>query len=151
MAAVRFLVALAATAAAARALAGLGEPEASIAADQAALAAARAQGTARGLYRVEHLVARTRTVREYVSPDGVVFAVCWEGVSHPDLAAVLGAYAAPVRRAPEQDRGRARRRAARRLETAGVVVETWGHQRAIHGRAFVPDLVPAGVRLDELR
>jgi len=31
------------------------------------------------------------------------------------------------------------------------VVETWGHMRAMRGRAYVPALVPAGVALDEIR
>lgn len=148
----RILLALAAVAAATPALAGLGEPASSIAGDEAKLAAARRLRAAQATptHRVEELVSEGRTVREYVSPDGVVFAVCWEGVSHPDLAAILGSYTGPVRSAIGAQ-GAPPRGRARRVEADGAVVETWGHMRDVHGRAWVPALVPAGVSLDEIR
>jgi hypothetical protein len=135
---------------ASRATAALGEAEASIASDQAALAAARAQGTARAGFRVVRLVSPAHTVREYVSASGTVFAIAWEGVSHPDLGVILGAYAPPVQRALARRPARTGRR-ARHVEGGGAVVETWGHQRALRGRAWVPALVPAGVSVDEIR
>jgi hypothetical protein len=144
------IAAIVAGAIAAPAWAALGERADSIAADEAALAAARGQADARPAFRVERLDSPARTVREYVAPSGVVFAVTWEGLSPPDLDAVLGAYAAPVRRALAQGGGHSGRR-ARRIEADGAVVETWGHMRAMHGRAYVPALVPAGVALDEIR
>lgn len=146
--AARLLLAAAAAAAAPVALAALGEPASSVAADEARLAASRRQRTARGTHHVEHLSSEARTVREYVSPAGIVFAVCWDGVTPPDLS-ILGAWADPVRRAvAEQGAPRSR---ARRVETGGAVVETWGHMRAVRGRAYVPALVPPGVTLDEIR
>jgi hypothetical protein len=147
---VRLSMAIVAVVAGVRARAALGEPAGSVSTDQAALAASRGAAEARGSYRVERLISPSRTVREYVSPSGVVFAVAWDGVSHPDLGVVLGAYAAPVRRAVAQERPTPGRR-GRRIETAGAVVETWGHMRALHGRAYVPALVPTGVTLDEIR
>lgn len=148
--AVRSLVAVAALCAAARASAGLGEPVASIGEDQAALAARRSDGRSPATYRVVCLVSPSRTVREYVTPGGRIFAVTWEGVSHPDLGVVLGTYAAPVQRALAA-KGKGARRGGRRVEAEGAVVETWGHARALRGRAWVPALVPAGVALDEIR
>jgi hypothetical protein len=144
------IAALAAAALAVPAQAALGERADSIAADEAALAAARGQADARSAFRVERLDSAARTVREYVAPSGVVFAVTWEGLSPPDLSAVLGAYAEPVRRALAQGGGQGGRR-AHRIEAEGAVVETWGHMRALRGRAYVPALVPAGVALDEIR
>jgi hypothetical protein len=144
------IAAIAAAAIAAPARAALGERADSIAADEAALAAARGQADARPAFRIERLDSPARTVREYVAPSGVVFAVTWEGLSPPDLDAVLGAYAAPVRGALAQGGGHTGRR-TRRIEAGGAVVETWGHMRAMHGRAYVPALVPAGVALDEIR
>lgn len=143
------LVVLAA-AAAAPARAALGEPASSVAADEARLSATRRQVEVRATHQVERLVSDARTVREYVSPSGVVFAVAWDGVSPPDLDAVLGAYAPPVRRALAAQPG-GPHGAPRRLEAAGAVVETWGHMRAAHGRAYVPALVPPGVTVDEIR
>src|SRR5690348_4187252 len=141
--------AIAAAALAVPARAALGERADSIAADEAALAAARGQADARPAFRVERLDSPARTVREYVAPSGVVFAVTWEGLSPPDLSAVFGAYAEPVRRALGEGRGHTGRR-ARRIEAEGAVVETWGHMGALRGRAYVPALVPAGVALDEI-
>jgi hypothetical protein len=146
----RVIVAIAAAALAVPARPALGERADSIAADEAALAAARGQAEARPAFRVERLDSPARTVREYVAPSGVVFAVTWEGLSPPDLSAVLGAYAGPIRRALEQGGGHSGRR-ARRIEAEGAVVETWGHMRAMRGRAYVPALVPTGVALDEIR
>lgn len=140
---------MAALVTAGRASAALGEPARSIAADQAALAAVRSQGRARPSYTVERLVSSSSSVREYVSSSGVVFAVSWEGVSHPDLSVLLGSFAAPFRRALAQERPTPGHR-SRRIETAGVVVETWGHMRALRGRAYVPALIPTGVNLDEI-
>lgn len=148
--AVRTLAALAVTAAAAPALAGLGEPASSVSSDQAALSASRRQVDVRATHRVEALVSEGRTVREYVSPSGVVFAVCWDGVSHPDLGTVLAAYAGPIRRAVAAQ-GAPPRGRFRYVEAAGAVVETWGHMRAVHGRAWVPALVPPGVTVDDLQ
>lgn len=147
--AARLLLALAVAGIAPLARAALGEPASSISADETAVAATRRQRLARGTHAVEELVSDARTVREYVSPSGLVFAVTWEGVTPPDLS-VLGAYEAPVRRAMTTERTRARSRAIR-VEAAGAVVETWGHMRSLHGRAYVPALVPAGVRLDEIK
>jgi hypothetical protein len=143
-------VVLAAVGTSSRARAALGEPAESVMRDQEVLAATRGEASAVQTYRVERLVSPARTVREYVSPSGVVFAVTWEGVSHPDLASVLGSYAAPVLQALAGEH-RVPGRRSRRIETGGAVVETWGHMRAVHGRAYVPSLLPAGVTLDEIR
>lgn len=146
---VRILVFLAAAAAAPAARATLGEPASSVAADAARLAASRRPVEVRATHEVEELVSPARTVREYVSPAGVVFAVTWDGATPPDLETVLGAYARPVRRAVAA-RTAGPHGAPARIQAGGAVVETWGHMRAVHGRAYVPALVPPGVTPDAL-
>jgi len=136
------------------AAAALGEPSASVAHDQAALKAARRPAKAHEAYRVERLESGAHTVREYVAPSGTVFAVAWEGVSHPDLSVLLGVYAEPYRRALAARRDQASPSSGhrgRRTEAGGAVVETWGHQRALHGRAWVPALLPPGVTADDIQ
>lgn len=144
-------VALVALATAVRASAALGEPSSSISSDQVALAAVRRQATAgaSAAYAVEQLEATAYTVREYTAPSGIVFAVSWEGVSRPDLSVLLGAYAGPYHRALAQS-GPTPGHRSRRIEADGVVVESWGHMRALHGRAYLPALVPSGVTLDDI-
>jgi len=91
-------------------------------------------------YAVHEIKAPTGTVvREFVSPDGRVFGVAWQGPKVPDLTHLLGAYfplyqaalpAPMLRRAPVL------------VHTAELVVEMFGHMRAISGRAYLPNLVP---------
>jgi hypothetical protein len=132
------------------ALATLGEPLGSIALDRQALSAAERGSTARTGYTVHELATQGTTVREYVSADGVVFAVAWSGLAHPSLEPLLGAYAADYQAASGQT-ARVRGRRAQRVAGARVVVEQWGHMRDLHGRAYAPALVPGGVSLDDLR
>jgi hypothetical protein len=142
-------MAAAALAAAGRAGAGLGEPVAAVAEDRRALAAeARAPVVARG-YTVEQMASAAHEVREFVSPEGLVFAVAWDGISNPDLTRLLGPYAPEALDAAGRTHARGRRR--RVVRTDRVVVETWGHMRSLHGRAYAPSLVPPGVSLDAIR
>ncbi len=133
--------------------AALGEPEGSVARDRAALSATapRAAQAVDG-YRVHEFTAGGSTVREYVGADGVVFAVAWSGYSTPDLAPLLGTYFGEYRAASRAaaPRGHGRLR-SHRIEGAHVVVDRWGHMRDWHGRAWLPDLLPAGVDLDVIQ
>ncbi len=142
-------LALAAALAARPALAALGEPESSVASDRQALAAVARGSTDRGAYSVHELEQGGTTIREYVSPQGVVFAVTWSGLANPDLRTLLGGYAAEYERAAAQSPSVKGRR-SRRVAASNVVVDSWGHMRDRHGRAWVPELVPQGVTLDEI-
>jgi hypothetical protein len=132
------------------ALAVLGEPADSVESDRRALHAARGGTTVNDSYRVQEMDYDGTTVREYVSSDGIVFAITWNGIRHPDLTTLLGSYAKSydeaLQKTPFQP-------GARRLslKADGVVVEKWGRVRSLHGRAYAPDLIPSGVTLDEIR
>ncbi len=145
----RAAVGIATLAGAARASAGLGEGAGSVAEDRTALEAEVREPEAHPRYRIERMSSPANEVREFVSPEGVVFAIAWDGVSHPDLSRLLARYA------PEDLQAAAKRGAAgrrhRRIRTDGLVVETWGHMRSLHGRAWAPALVPAGVSTDAIR
>src|SRR4051794_28879693 len=75
-----------------QALATLGEPADSIAADRRALAAAHRATMVHKSYTVQEATSASTTVREYVTLSGVVFAVAWKGLMHPDLTPLLGTY-----------------------------------------------------------
>ena len=144
------LLLAAALGAAAPARASLGGKADSVEADRKALSAARRATVARAGYTVEEVDTGAVRVREYVSPSGVVFAVAWNGLAHPDLDTLLGSYAAAFRQADRQV-PRTPGRRSRAVRTPRLVVERWGHMRDWQGRAYDPALLPAGVSVDEIR
>jgi hypothetical protein len=132
------------------ALAALGGSDDSVDTDRRALSAVRGGTTVHDSYSVQKINYGGTAVREYVSPNGIVFAIAWNGIRHPDLTPLLGSYARPyseaLQKAPCPPGAR-----HLSLKADGVVVQKWGHVRSLHGRAYVPDLIPPGVALDEIK
>jgi hypothetical protein len=128
------------------ALAALGADEASVEAD-----AAKMQGSDRITRRDNYAIHEIQTpsgiiVREYVALSGKVFAVAWRGPRHPDTKQILGEHF--------ERYGRAARAAHRRpivVDDADLVIRSGGHMRAFFGEAYLPRLLPEGVRIEELR
>jgi hypothetical protein len=129
--------------------AALGDTAASIESDRIALRGSAVARTAHVGFTVHELRVGSSLVREYVSPAGLVFAVAWNGLTHPDLSTLLGSYHAEYADARRNVRAQGSRR-HQTLETDNVVVETWGHMRSLQGRAYVPALVPPGVDVHDL-
>ena len=146
----RTLLVAAALCAAPPARAALGEGVGSVEADRKALAAVRRGTVARDGYAVHEVEAGATRVRQYVSAAGVVFAVAWNGFTHPDLDTLLGSYAAAWREADRQA-PRTPGRRWRSVRTPRLVVEKWGHMRNLQGRAYDPTLLPPGVTADAIR
>jgi len=90
-----------------------------------------------------------QTVREFVSQEGTVFGVAWEGPIQPDLQQVLGSFFEPVKQAvaAQQRHGHG----PISVETSGFVFQQGGHARSFHGRAYVPSMVPQGVDVTEIQ
>ncbi len=141
-------VSVALVAAAGPARAALGEPESTVDRDRAALALERRAAKVQAGMKVHELRGPTQAVREFADPSGTVFAVAWNGIAPPDLPLLLGRYYAEYRSAASGPRAA---RGPRRVESDGVVVETWGHGRDLHGRAWAPSLVPQGASLDDVQ
>jgi hypothetical protein len=128
--------------------AALGEMELSVDAD-----AARASGTVKILahagYRTHEIHAASGTLlREFVGPDGRVFAVAWNGPAMPNLRETLGRYFgsfAAAARLPHAGHNRLD------LAQDNLVVQSSGHMRAFVGRAYLASAVPAGVDVGDLR
>ena len=126
----------------------LGEDLDSVSADQMQMQAAL-QVTASGKFTVHEIqLPSGTTVKEYVSPAGMVFAVSWQGPSLPDLQQVLGRYF-------EQYAGALANRAAgpgaRAIAQPGLVVQSGGRMRAFFGKAYVPQMLPQGVLAEEIQ
>lgn len=132
-----------------QACAALGSDESSIEADRMQMKAQLRAKTSHAAYTVHEIqTPGGTTVREFVSADGKVFAVSWRGPAKPDLRAVLGASFArfvgtPGSRAPGSHHHL-------RITRTDLVVQSDGHMRALFGRAYLPQLVPAGLSVETL-
>jgi hypothetical protein len=130
------------------AMAELGGSEASIAADQAHMKATRHIVSA-PRYTVHEIQTASGTlIREYVSAQGQVFAVAWQGPLMPDLQQILGSYFADYGAAAKNKRAR---RGPLLIQQPGLVVQSGGHMRAFFGRAYIPQLLPPDVSVDEIQ
>lgn len=100
-------------------------------------------------YTVEQISIPTGvTVKEYLAPDGTVFAVSWRGPRPPDLSQLLGSHFAEFQTgaaSPQAQRGHLL------IRTDNLIVETGGHMRDLRGRAYLPALLPQGVSADEIQ
>jgi len=127
----------------------LGDTAASVLTDQA-----RMKGSLRSVdektYIMHEITADAgAVVREYVSPAGVVFAVAWEGRFPPDFEQLLGPYYQQAKQAAAQQERHGR--APLFVDTPGLVVQQSGHPRSFHGQAYIPQLIPQGVKASDIR
>jgi Protein of unknown function (DUF2844) len=131
-----------------RARAALGEPESSVTAD-----AQQFQGsiksTQRANYQMHEIQLPSGTVlREFADAAGTVFAVAWNGPAIPNLRQALGRYFDNYAAAAKDNPTRRRHLQIRQSD---LVVESAGHMRAFSGRAYLPQSVPAGTSLEDIR
>ena len=132
-------------------LASLGGDAASVQSDVAKLQGTL-QTTNNDAYTLHQIQAATGVaVKEYVSPAGKVFAVTWQGPVHPDLRQVLGAYYDQYVQAVQAQRAQRRGRGPLQIQQSGLVIQVMGHARSFRGRAYVPQMVPAGVQVEDIR
>lgn len=126
----------------------LGQPVRSVSADQQRMRG-EIRSVAHQSYSVQQITAPDGgVVKEYVSATGMVFAVSWNTRTMPDLQQLFGSYFAQFQQASE---AKAHRRRGVVMRTNQLVVESGGHMRAFHGRAYIPSLVPPNVPLTEIQ
>ena len=100
-------------------------------------------------FTVHELTTATNgLVREYVAPNGQVFAVTWHGLAKPNLQQLLGAHYDTLASAPPRPPGS---RAHVNLAIGGLVFESSGHMRSFHGRAYLNDALPSGVTSNDIK
>lgn len=147
---ISFGLTVAAIATVGQAQATLGESVDSITADSKALSAVQGATKAFGSYTVYEVSSNAIVIREYVSASGIVFGIAWNGPAHLDLTTLLGSYADEYQKAQSKTPRQPGRRHFQ-VKTDRVVVERWGHMRNLRGRAYVPDLIPQGASVDEIK
>jgi hypothetical protein len=130
--------------------ASLGGSVETVESDSKVLSAVRGLTTVSSAYTIKEIVSDAITVREYISPTGIVFGLAWNGLVYPDLAKLLGPYADEYQKVMGQVPRQPGSRYAH-VKTNRVVVDKWGHMRNLQGRAYVPDLMPQGVSFDDIK
>ena len=132
------------------AFAALGGNASSIASDKTHMRAQLRATTSNG-YSIHALGTDAGIhVREYISAQGKVFAVAWDGPNLPDLTQLLGDYFPTFQAAMTERRSRGLRGPVS-LQQDDLVVESNGHMRAYFGRAYVPSLLPPQVSIEEIQ
>ena len=129
--------------------ASLGGDAASVQADQAQMKATLRTTTPSPRFTLFEMQTPSGTlIREYVSPGALVFAVAWEGPTLPDLQQLLGTHFEPYVDGTSRQEGGG---GPRVVKLPGLVVFSGGQMRAFAGRAYVPQSIPSGVSLEEIR
>jgi hypothetical protein len=88
------------------------------------------------------------TIREYVLPTNVVFAVTWQGPVRPDMSELLGSYFPNFANPGE---GRTNGIGPMVQHNSAFHIESAGHTGYFFGKAYLPSLVPANVRMETLQ
>ena len=129
--------------------AALGDRADSITKDSAHLKATRKSvASSTSAYTIEELKMDGTTVHEFLTSDGVIFAVSWRGIARPDLSQLLGSYYS-IYTAARESSPHARRQAV--VTSNNLVVRHGGHMRDLRGQAVLTNLVPDGVKVEDLQ
>jgi hypothetical protein len=127
----------------------LGGGVASIEADRARLKGQVHLTSVAGVTVHEIITASGTRVREYLTPDGAVFAFTWRGPYIPNMRQLLGSYYEQYAHGAAETRPAGTRRLS--VQLPGLVVESSGHMRAFFGRAWDPALLPQSFSLSDLK
>lgn len=116
-------------------------------------AASASTGSANATAAAPYTVRESRdangvTIREYVLPSNVVFAVTWEGPIRPDMTALLGSYFPNYVSAGES---RARGTGPLIEGNGDFRIESAGRLGHFFGMAYLPRLMPAHVHAKDLQ
>jgi hypothetical protein len=91
------------------------------------------------------------TVREFVSSDGTVFAIAWEGRFIPEMNQFLGTYFDQYSAAVKAQTRKYVGRRPLEIHLPNLVFESNGHMGWYYGRAYIPQTVPKQARVEDIR
>lgn len=104
-----------------------------------------------GAYSVyESELENGTAVKEFADASGRVFAVSWNGPMLPDLQGLLGRHFATFTAGAKQAHRPGSLGAPLNIAQDQVVIRSNGRMRHFFGHAYTPDLVPAGVNVNDL-
>ena len=120
-------------------------------ADQHRMSATRQvhQSTAYTVHEIR--TTSNSVIREYVSPQGKVFAVSYQGQFLGEANSLLAGYATQIGAAIKTMRSGQHRGGPVHVTLPGVVYHATGHMRSYVVHAYLTDSVPQGVDLGELQ
>jgi len=88
-------------------------------------------------------------VQEFVSMQGIVFALKWSGSTIPDFGILFADFYPEYRAAVQRHSGGGFRRSLA-VQSEGLVAAASGYLHAFSGYAYAPLMVPAGVDINAL-
>ena len=130
--------------------AGLGQPEASVTSDQVHMRSEHRVQQFQA-YKLHELTnAEGAVIREYVSPDGTVFGITWQGRSTPDMNQLLGNYINDFQTA-RRDQTHILQRRGITIKTNDFVYTNFCRLGVCSGSAYAPKLLPSNVSVEVMR
>jgi hypothetical protein len=127
--------------------AALGEYEGSVGLDQQVLRGGIREEIHTGYKLHQIITSDGAVIREYVSPEGKVFAVSWRARFIPNLQQLLGSYFPQVQQAAQAHVGRG----PLMINTANFVYFSGGRMMSFYGRAYIPALLPKNLTAEVVR
>ncbi|MBW8735162.1 MAG: DUF2844 domain-containing protein [Asticcacaulis sp.] len=126
-----------------QAFAALGGKTASVDTDRVRLHARDSRSVLAGMTQNDLTLGDGTVTRQFTNPDGVVFAVSWNGPMRPNLRQLFGDYYPRLQTAAAKTAS-LHARLAFSANDADFVVRSGGHPGAFWGYAVLPARVPAG-------
>ena len=128
--------------------ASLGEYEGSVNLDQRVLRGQVREEVHSGYKLYQIITPEGAVIREYVSPEGKVFAISWHAYFLPDLQQLLGSHFSRVQQAVQ---ARTQRGGPLPIQEADFVFLSGGRMMNFHGSAYVPALLPKNLTTEVVR
>lgn len=130
--------------------AGLGEGESSINTERVRIHARHAVAASAQYTLHELTQANGSRIQQYVASNGLVFAVRWNTLYKPDLAALLGSSFPTYASAAQQAAQRGGIQRHFHHEGNDLVLQSSGHLQVFSGYAYRRSLMPRGVSAQSL-
>ncbi len=102
-------------------------------------------------YSVHELTDGVVSIREYADKENKVFALAWDTLSQPDLSLLLGKYFDDFSVSVTHGGRPYGRPTQSEVRGEYVTVVKWGPMRAAHGKAYLHNDLPSGVKPEDIQ